>query len=238
MIDATPHYLLFSETTAAEQGAGRHQTGRWRFVLEAVDDGPRVAAHDAEPGNDADRLELLAVVRGLEALDGPARVTLITRSRYVSRGIRHGLNEWRRRNWRWERFGRSVPVRDHDLWRRVDRALEFHRVDCRVWGGCLGDAQQETGGQDTLRQTTFRASERRIGCVTRESNPLTRTSTRATRCPSGRLRPVRLSNRAACSTSHSEAVKSRRQWPGWQQWLRRLVGEGMRQTLGAGLATT
>lgn len=88
---------------------------------------------DHEPAACGERLELLAVVRGLEALDGPARVTLVTRSRYVSRGMKHGLAEWRANEWRWERFGRIVPVKDSDLWQRVDRALLFHQVECQAW---------------------------------------------------------------------------------------------------------
>ncbi len=88
---------------------------------------------DEETTACGERLELLAVVRGLEALDGPARVTLVTKSRYVSRGIRCGLTEWRANDWQWERFGRIVPVKDHDLWQRVDRALLFHKVDCQAW---------------------------------------------------------------------------------------------------------
>ena len=88
---------------------------------------------DEETTACGERLELLAVVRGLEALDGPAQVTLVTKSRYVSRGIRCGLTEWRANDWQWERFGRIVPVKDHDLWQRVDRALLFHKVDCQAW---------------------------------------------------------------------------------------------------------
>lgn len=88
---------------------------------------------DNESAMCGERLELLAVVRGLESLDGPARVTLVTRSRYVSRGIRFGITEWRANEWQWERFGRVVPVKDHDLWQRVDRALLFHRVECQSW---------------------------------------------------------------------------------------------------------
>lgn len=128
-----PHYLLFSQTTGGCAGRLDRRPHRWRFVLEAVEGDTRVVAEDVEPDLKTTRLELLAVVRGLEALDGPSRVTLITGSRYVSRGIRRGLSEWRRHNWRWERFGRWVPIRDHDLWRRVDRALQFHRIDCRTW---------------------------------------------------------------------------------------------------------
>jgi len=128
MTSNNPHFLLFSEASPH-----RRPYRTWRFVLQNLDTKRRFCATDSEPIACGERLELLAVVRGLEALDQPARVTLVTRSRYVSRGIKSGLAEWRANNWQWERFGRLVPVRDHDLWRRVDRALRFHQVDCQSW---------------------------------------------------------------------------------------------------------
>lgn len=88
---------------------------------------------DEEAFTCGERLELLAVVRGLEALDGPSRVTLVTKSRYVSRGLRFGMAEWRANDWNWERFGRVVPVKDSDLWQRIDRALLYHEVECQAW---------------------------------------------------------------------------------------------------------
>jgi len=66
-------------------------------------------------------------------LEQPSQVTLLTDSRYVSQGIAHGLTEWRSNDWCWERFGELTPVKNRDLWQRVDRALRFHRVDCRTW---------------------------------------------------------------------------------------------------------
>jgi len=123
-----PHYLLYSEASGSKRGAPR-----WRFVLQSVASDDRFSAADLEPETRHSRLELLAVVRGLEALDQPSRVTLVTRSRYVARGIQRELNHWRERRWRWERFGKLVPIRDHDLWRRVDRALQFHAVECVAW---------------------------------------------------------------------------------------------------------
>ncbi|HEV3415957.1 MAG TPA: RNase H family protein, partial [Pirellulales bacterium] len=125
-----PHYLLFSASAPAAPSA---QPGDWRFVLEAVDGSSKVEIADSEPEVRGERLELLTVVRGLEAIDEPARVTLVTPSRYVSRGISNGLNDWRENGWQWERHGEMVPVKNRDLWQRVDRALEFHRVECRQW---------------------------------------------------------------------------------------------------------
>ena len=124
----SPHFLLFSE--ASSQADHRCH---WRFVLRSVAGDESLAATDIEPGVDSGRLELLAVVRGLEALDQPSRVTLLTKSRYVSRGIRRGISQWRERRWHWERFGQLVPIRNQDLWRRVDRALRIHQVECYPW---------------------------------------------------------------------------------------------------------
>jgi ribonuclease HI len=124
-----PHFLLYAEAT--RRGHGRP---RWKFVLQSLAGDEQLAAADTEPGARPSRLELLAVVRGLEALDQPSRVTLLTRSRYISRGLRRELNHWRDHGWRWERFGQFVPIRDHDLWQRVDRALQFHQVECCALG--------------------------------------------------------------------------------------------------------
>ena len=121
------HYLLFAEAAIDAQG------GTWRFVLENVATGESFSATDVEAIECHERLELLAVVRGLESIDRSAKVTLVTKSRYVNRGLKRGLADWRANGWQWERFGRVVSVRDHDLWKRVDRALNFHQVDCRLW---------------------------------------------------------------------------------------------------------
>lgn len=137
MVSSRPHFLLFSR--AEWNGSS---PGTWHFVLESVDGQGIVEASDREPGLRRERLELLAVVRGLEALDQPSRVTLVTPSRRIARGFRSGLDEWRTRRWRWERDGRWVPIKNRDLWQRVDRALQFHRVECRTWrfdGAHLGE---------------------------------------------------------------------------------------------------
>jgi ribonuclease HI len=143
----SPHYLLFTHSASRTC-----QQREWRFVLEPSGEGERIAASDIELNADAMRLDLLAVVRGLEALDGPARITLLAANRFVRRGIRRDLALWRERDWRWERFGKLVPIRDLDLWQRVDRALAIHQVECFAWNAdeqesCAGRLSDESAGE-------------------------------------------------------------------------------------------
>lgn len=171
MTSSLPLYLLM-----AEAHFDPVQQSRWRFVLEHAATGVTFSAADSEAIDCPERLELLAVVRGLEALDEPARVTLITTSRYVSRGLRRGLAEWRQNAWQWERFGKLVPVRDWDLWRRVDRALDFHRVECRLWQFEAADATaaesastQPAETQRDVLASPMAAGRTRAGRIRREA---------------------------------------------------------------------
>ncbi len=123
---STPHFHLFAEARNTAELASA-----WHFTLQAVDGSLHLDVVEEEPEAPTERLELLAVVRGLEALDQPSRVTLLTPSRHVFRGLRDGLPLWRESGWMWESFGQMTPIKHEDLWRRVDHALSYHRVQCR-----------------------------------------------------------------------------------------------------------
>ena len=141
MTAAKPHYLLFCDgnVSASGESAGS-QRGRWRFVLEDLVSGERIEATDQEIGCAPDRSALVAVLRGLEALEQPSRVTLVTTSRYVTRGLQYGLTEWRDNDYSWEHFGAVQPIRNADIWKRIDRALAYHQVQCR-WMAQEGGAE-------------------------------------------------------------------------------------------------
>ncbi len=123
-----PRFLLFADSVWKPAAVGH-----WRFRIESIMGQRKFEADGDEAVANRDRLDLLAVVRGLESLNQPTHVTLVTGSRYVGRGLRFGLKAWRENDWSWESYGLRTEVRDADLWRRVDGALRFHRVDCRVW---------------------------------------------------------------------------------------------------------
>ena len=127
MSDTPPRLFLFSDCRSDAL------TGRWRFVLRGADGSQRLTAEDTEPHLHGERLELLSVVRGLESLEQPSCVTLMTACTYVREGVRHGVAQWKANGWRWERFGQMVPVKDVDLWQRVDRAMQYHQIDCRTY---------------------------------------------------------------------------------------------------------
>lgn len=136
-----PHFLLFCEgDTESGHGFDSEINCRWRFILENVESGYKVEACDYEEVLHPDRIALISVIRGLEALDQPSKVTMITNNRYVARGLQYGLSEWRESDFCWEHFGSIQPIRNADLWRRVDIALRYHEVTCR-WMSY--DPQQE-----------------------------------------------------------------------------------------------
>ena len=122
-------YILTASATSPPQGSSL--PGSWRFAVRLPDGSLCQEVCEVEPAIHGERLELLAVVRGLEAIEYPAEVLLNTSSRYVRQGLAEGLADWRRNGWRWEAYGRLVPIKHADLWQRVAQALEVHRVVCR-----------------------------------------------------------------------------------------------------------
>ena len=161
-----PHFLLYSEASSPE--IEDEEAGQWRFLLESIDGQEQIEAEDIEADVYGERLELLAVVRGLEALDQPSKVTLVTPSRYVTRGLRNGIPSWRESGWMWERFGEMAPVKNGDLWKRVDRAMDYHKVECRFWRFDSSHARQ-ADAVDEEANSNSTADLRRIDNVDQHS---------------------------------------------------------------------
>ncbi len=104
----------------------------WRFKLQPSDGHRVVAVEDREPDMRGEQLELLTLIRGLEALDQPSHVVAYGCSRYLRHGVTYGLPEWRENGWQWERFGQMVAINHVELWQRLDRAMQIHQFVCGV----------------------------------------------------------------------------------------------------------
>ncbi|MBX3724696.1 MAG: ribonuclease HI [Xanthomonadales bacterium] len=105
-----------------------------------------------EPDTTNNRMELLAAISALEALQRPSSVRLCTDSRYVEQGIREWLPRWQANGWR---TADRKPVKNQDLWQRLHAAAAPHKVDW-VWvRGHAGHVENERVDQ-LARQAAMR----------------------------------------------------------------------------------
>ena len=106
---------------------GNPGPGGWGAILSY--DGHEKCLSGAEAETTNNRMELLAAIHGLEALKRGCRVRLVTDSQYVRNGITQWLANWKRNNWR---TADRSPVKNADLWKRLDAAAARHDIDW-VW---------------------------------------------------------------------------------------------------------
>ncbi|PSJ44545.1 ribonuclease HI [Zobellella taiwanensis] len=86
------------------------------------------------------RMELMAAIRGLEALSHGCVVDLTTDSQYVRQGITQWINGWKRNNWK---TAAKTPVKNADLWQRLDTACQQHQVHWHWVKGHSGHPENE-----------------------------------------------------------------------------------------------
>lgn len=106
---------------------GNPGPGGWGVLLRYGDREKELSGADPDTTNN--RMELMAAIQGLESLKRPCSVCLYTDSTYVKNGISEWLPQWRRRNWR---TASKKPVKNADLWQRLERATEMHDIEW-VW---------------------------------------------------------------------------------------------------------
>lgn len=103
---------------------GNPGMGGWGALLEC--DGHRRELFGGEKRTTNNRMELLAVIRALEALNKPSDVRIHTDSQYVQKGISEWIHAWKKRNWL---TADRKPVKNDDLWRELDLLAQRHRIE-------------------------------------------------------------------------------------------------------------
>ena len=144
---------LFAFTDGA--CSGNPGPGGWGAVLEARQDGETLKTRElsgAEAQTTNNRMELMAAIRALEALERPSAVTVVTASRYLRDGITGWIHSWKRNGWK---TSAKKPVKNEDLWRRLDEAAGRHRVVWEWLKGHAGHPQNERA--DALARAEIRA---------------------------------------------------------------------------------
>lgn len=93
-----------------------------------------------EPGTTNNRMELMAAIASLEALKNPVNVRIHTDSQYVKNGITGWIHGWKKNGWK---TADKKPVKNVDLWQRLDAALKGHKIEWIWVKGHAGHAENE-----------------------------------------------------------------------------------------------
>lgn len=144
---------LFAYTDGA--CSGNPGPGGWGVVLQAMEGETLVRERElsgAEPQTTNNRMELMAAIAALEALERPAEIAVVTDSVYLRDGITKWIHGWKRNGWK---TADRKPVKNAELWQRLDQAQARHRVRWQWIKGHAGHEQNERA--DGLARAAIKA---------------------------------------------------------------------------------
>lgn len=118
---ALPHVELFTDGACS----GNPGPGGWAFILRHPATGKVLERSGAELETTNNRMELQAVIEGLSALKAPSLVDLTSDSQYVLKGLKEWMASWKAKGWR---TADKKPVKNQDLWMRLDELIAGHEV--------------------------------------------------------------------------------------------------------------
>lgn len=137
--DTLPSVQLFTDGACR----GNPGPGGWACILRHPKSGAEKELWGGAPCTTNNQMELQAVISGLEALQRRSRVEVITDSTYVAKGSRDWLPGWKRNNWRRRERGSWKPVKNEELWRKLDALLSKHEVNFTLVRGHTGHPENE-----------------------------------------------------------------------------------------------
>ena len=121
---------------------GNPGPGGWGAVL--VYKGVEKELWGGDPNTTNNRMELMAAIAGLIALTRPCSVKLVTDSQYVMKGIQEWLPNWKKRGWK---TASKEPVKNADLWQKLDEEVNRHQVSWQWVRGHTGHPGNERADQ-------------------------------------------------------------------------------------------
>lgn len=118
--------------------SGNPGPGGWGALLRMGGHEKEICGGQAHTTNN--RMELLAVIRALEALKRPVRARVHTDSQYVQKGISVWIHSWKKRGWK---TADRQPVKNADLWQELERIASAHEIEWHWVRGHAGHADNE-----------------------------------------------------------------------------------------------
>lgn len=136
---ALPFVQLFTDGACS----GNPGPGGWAYILRHPATGKSVEASGGEAETTNNRMELLALISGLEALKRCTTVEVVTDSEYVAKGCREWMPGWKANGWRRREGKKFKPLKNEELWQRLDELLLKHQVRFTVVRGHSGHTENE-----------------------------------------------------------------------------------------------
>lgn len=118
--------------------SGNPGPGGWGVILRW--NGHEKELHGGEAETTNNRMEMMAVIKALEALKKHSTVDIHTDSKYVMQGVEEWMEGWKARGWR---TADKKPVKNQDLWERIDSLISKHKVKFHWVKGHAGHAENE-----------------------------------------------------------------------------------------------
>ncbi len=116
-----PNVLLYTDGACS----GNPGPGGWAFVLQHPASKKELERAGAEAQTTNNRMELMAVIEGLSTLKAASLVDLYSDSQYVLNGLKEWIHSWKKRGWR---TADKKPVKNQDLWERLDELQRKHQI--------------------------------------------------------------------------------------------------------------
>ncbi len=123
--------------------SGNPGPGGWAFILRCTKTQKELERSDGEPESTNNRMELTAVIMGLQALKEPCEVTLFADSTYVLQGMKSWMAGWKKRGWKRKDGSKLVPVKNVELWKQLDEAMQTHTIHFEHVKGHDGHVENE-----------------------------------------------------------------------------------------------
>jgi ribonuclease HI len=123
--------------------SGNPGPGGWGFVMRHLASAKELEKSGGEPMTTNNRMELTAVIKGLEALQRPCSVELFTDSVYVGKGLTEWVPKWKKNGWQRKERGKLKPVKNVELWQRLDELTQTHQLKYTRVAGHSGHPENE-----------------------------------------------------------------------------------------------
>ncbi len=137
--DELPEVQLFTDGGCS----GNPGPGGWAFILRHPGTGKELERSGAEEDTTNNRMELRAVVEGLQQLTRPTHVELLTDSVYVGKGLSEWMAKWKQNGWRRREGSRWAEVKNEDLWRKLDALIAQHKLTYTRVAGHSGHSEND-----------------------------------------------------------------------------------------------